>query len=148
MIGALFIDLKKTFDSVSHDGLICKLKGFGIEDRELDWFSRSQVVTIGNELSSEMRINSGVPQGSILRPVLFSLYMNDLPSCIKDANTIMYADDTLIYVSSSPLSELEFKLNLESDNISRWLCENRLVLNMEKTEVKVFETPQRLKNSR
>ena len=97
LTGALFIDLKKAFDTVPHDDLICKLRRFGFEENSLAWMAsyltnRSQAVCVGDELSSPMPVLSGVPQGSILGPVLFTLYINDLPSCIQFSNI---ADDTV-----------------------------------------------------
>ena len=94
-MGAVFID------SLLHDALIAKLKRFGIKRNSLDWFSsylysRTQAVSIGNTLSNLLTIQSGVPQGSILGLVLFTLYINDLPTCSQFSSTKMYADDTVI----------------------------------------------------
>ena len=91
-----------------------------------------------------MPVVSGVPQGSILGPVLFTLYINDLPSCIQFSNIMMYADDTVFYLSSSSTSEIELKLNLDLANLSQWLHYNKPVLNMKKTEFMMFGTRQRL----
>ena len=149
LTGALFIDLKKAFDTVPHDDLICKLRRFGLEENSLAWMAsyltnRSQAVCVGDELSSPMPVLSGVPQGSILGPVLFTLYINDLPSCIQFSNIMMYADDTVFHLSSSSTSEIELKLNLDLANLSQWLHYNKLVLNMKKTEFMMFGTRQRL----
>ena len=106
--------------------------------------NRSQVVSLGKNLSSPLAVENGVPQGSILGPVLFSLYINDLPSCINFSNVIMYADDTVIFFSSAQLMEVELKLNMELTSLSEWLCGNKLLLNLKKTEFMVFGTQQRL----
>ena len=103
--------------------LIAKLRRFGIKGNSLDWFSnylydRTHAVRIGNTLSNLLTIQSAVPQGSILGPVLFALYSKDLPSRIQFSSTMMYADDTAIYFTSSNLSELVLKLNLELVNLS------------------------------
>ena len=106
--------------------------------------NRSQAVCVEDELSSPMPVFSGVPQGSILGPVLFILYINDLPSCIQFSNIMMYADDTVIYLSSTTTLDIELKLNLDLVNLSQWLHHNKLVLNMKKTEFMTFGTRQRL----
>ena len=149
MTGALFVDLKKAFDTVPHKELISKLERFGFVENSIVWFTnylsnRSQVVSLGTNLSSPLAVENGVPQGSILGPVLFTLYINDLPSCINFSNVIMYADDTVIFVSSTQLMEVELKLNMELTNLSEWLCGNKLLLNLKKTEFMIFGTQQRL----
>ena len=149
LTGALFVDLKKAFDTVPHKELISKLERFGFVDNSIAWFTnylsnRFQVVSLGNNLSSPLAVENGVPQGSILGPVLFSLYINDLPSCINFSNVIMYADDTVIFFSSAQLMEAEFKLNMELTSLSEWLCGNKLLLNLKKAEFMVFGTQQRL----
>ena len=149
LTGALLVDLKKAFDTVPHKELISKLERFGFVDNSIAWFTnylsnRSQVVSLGSNLSVPMPVENGVPQGSILGPVLFTLYINDLPSCINFSNVIMYADDTVIFFSSAQLMEVELKLNMELTSLSEWLCGNKLLLNLKKTEFVVFGTQQRL----
>ena len=144
MTGALFVDLKKAFDTVPHKELISKLERFGFVENSIVWFTnylsnRSQVVSLGTNLSSLLAVENGVPQGSILGPMLFTLYITasniqcKLPSCINFSNVIMYADDTVIFVSSTQLMEVELKLNMELTSLSEWLCGNgKLLLNLKR----------------
>ena len=149
MTGALFIDLRKAFDTVPHNALILKLSRFGIKEKSLEWFksylsSRTQAVCIGNQLSSHKNVLSGVPQGSVVGLVLFILYINDLVSSVQFSQVMMYADDTVIYYSTPQLSEIELKLNLDLLMLNQWLLNNKLILNEKKTEVMIFGTRQRL----
>ena len=91
-----------------------------------------------------MPVFSVVPQGSILGPVLLTLYINDLPSSIQFSNIVICADDTVIYLSSTSTSDIELKLNLDQANLSQWLHYNKLVLSMKETEFMTFGTRQRL----
>ena len=108
--GVMFLDLKKAFDTVDHNLLLIKLEYVGVRGQTLEWFksclsNRSQVVFINGVFSEHEQIKCGVPQGSILGPLLFLIYINDLSSIIDFATTRMYADDTnfcLLYTSPSP----------------------------------------------
>ena len=132
LTGALFLDLKKAFGTLPHKEPISKLECFGFVDNLIAWFTnylsnRSQVVLLGTNLSSPLAVENGVPQGSILGPVLFTLYINELPSCINFSNVIMYADDIVIFCfSSAQLMEVELKLNMELKSLSEWLCGKKL----------------------
>ena len=98
-------------------------------------------------MSSHKNVLSGVPQGSVLGPVLFILYINDLESSVQFSQVMMYADDTVIYYSSPQLSEIELKLNLVYFillTFNQWLLSNKLILNEKKTEFMTFGTRQRL----
>ena len=104
--GAVFIYLSKAFGSVDHDLLINKLESYGLGNTELDCFQsylsdRKQVVSIGKETFYYCSITSGVPQGSILGPLLFVLFTNDLSKVLTQCQILMYADDTVMYFSAT-----------------------------------------------
>ena len=104
LTGAFFIDLRKAFDTVDHQSLLAKLPYYGIENTELKWIHdylshRSQIVNYEGEKSKEEQILFGVPQGSILGPLLFLIHANDLHQQIQKSDIIMYADDTVLLFS-------------------------------------------------
>ena len=109
----------------------------GLSNNAVLWFrsyltNRSIYTMVDNNRSSTMDVPIGVPQGSILGPLLFILFVNDLPHCLKSCNVVLYADDTVIYYSSSMISDVESKLNADLANITDWFNSNRLTLNFEK----------------
>ena len=118
LTGAVFIDLKKAFDTVPHDGLLNKLFRYGIQDQPLSWFesyltNRTLSVSIENHLLSAANISSRVPQGSMLGPLLFILYINDLPLSVGLFGVMLYADDTVIFSTASSIDQLQLNLSLE-----------------------------------
>ena len=133
LTGAIFVDFSNAFDTTDNKILIDKLQLFGTCGNEHLWlsdypFDRTQSVFVGGVLSSPQQVLSGVPQGSILRPLLFSLYVTDLPNCFQASNELMYADDTVIYYAASDADHLlqvfnnEVKFLLDWLNNSVWLC--------------------------
>ena len=143
---AIFLDLKKAFDTVDHELLIDKLKSYGINNAELKWFvsylsERSQVVHINATQSDPMNINIGIPQGSILGPLLFIIHVNSLPD-IMPCKCVMYADDTTILCNSSDPVTLQYELDSYLSKISNWFNKNKLTLNIKKTKLMVFGTSQ------
>ena len=149
LTGAVFIDLRKAFDTVDHAVLLDKLSNLGILDKEHGWFTdylsnRTQVVEFQGVTSASEDVSTGVPQGSILGPLLFILHINDLPEVVSDCNILMYADDTVLYCSSSQASVIQDKLNAELSKIDHWLSFNSLFVNVTKTEAMLFGTAPRL----
>ena len=146
--GIAFIDLRRAFDMVDHSILLDKLKTCGCSQRSIKWFesylrNRQQFVSIGKEKSSTKELNVGVPQGSILAPLLFSLFINDLPNNVPSASIHMYADDTTVSVSGKSKEEIEAKLIQALSETSTWIRKNRLMLNSNKTKVMLLGSKQR-----
>jgi hypothetical protein len=147
----VLIDLSKAFDSISHDTLLYKLKCLGTSQQATNWFedyltNRQQATRIGSSLSDYLYITHGVPQGSILGPMLFGLYMNDLPSVIKHCRIESYVDDTKIYLSFAAKDVASCLAQVEEDlrHIAEWCCINRLLINPDKTKFIIFGVPQLL----
>ena len=137
-VGAVFLDLRKAFDTVNHRVLLSKLSQYNLSDDTLQWLqsylsNRMQCVRTNNALSSLKSCTTGVPQGSILGPLLFSIYINDLPTVCKDINIIMYADDAVIYVHGMEMEQVASKLSSAMNDIQNWLKSSCLTLNVKKT---------------
>ena len=133
----MLLDLKKAFDTVDHQILISKLKLYGTEEVALNLFksyisNRMQKWTIQGIDSQPNTITCGVPQGSNLGPLLFSVYINELPNCLKQTQASMFADDTKISSSGTSLLEIENKLNSDLHNVDIWLETKKLTLNTTK----------------
>ena len=148
--GVIFIDLKKAFDTIDHDIVLRKLRCYGADETALKWVNsylsnRYQRCQVNGELSGISPINCGVPQGSIIGPLLFLLYINDLPNCLARACPRMYADDTNITVSANNAADLKTMLNDELSNFNLWLRANKLSLNITKTEYMIIGSRQRLR---
>ena len=145
----VFLDLKKAFDTVDHNILLSKLTFFGLQGPTLHWFAsylenRSQVCHINGLNSSPAFLKCGVPQGTILGPLLFLLYINDLPNCLSHSQPRMYADDTSITFVSNDLGAINLHMNEDLGRINSWLTANKLTLNMTKTEFLLIGSRQRL----
>ena len=146
----VFLDLKKAFDTVNFNILFDKLAHIGIRGSPLELLKsyltdRKQAVTISSFKSSLKDIVCGVPQGSILGPLLFIIYINDLPNALQTSFPIMYADDTNIFYSGKSLAEIERSLNKDLQTLSNWLSVNKLSLNLTKTHTMLFTLNNRLK---
>ena len=141
----VFLDLSKAFHTVNHDILLNKLDYYGICGLSLDWFksyltNRSQFVEFNGASSSSKFISCGVPQGSILGPSLFLLYINDLSKVSDLVEFILFADDTNIFCAEKDLYSLSIMLNNELHEISTWFKANILSINVDKTKFMIFKT--------
>ena len=144
----VFIDLEKAFDTVNHEILLQKLNFYGIRGTSNLWFksyleNRKQRVKYKSTFSENLSVTCGVPQGSILGPLLFLIYINDMNQAIKNSTTFHFADDTYLKFSSSCENTIRKKMNEDLEKLFTWLCANRLSLNVAKTEFIVFKPPRK-----
>jgi len=140
----LFLDLSKAFDTIDHNILINKLYHYGIRGTSLEWFKsyltdRKQYVTFNGENSERSQIKCGVPQGSILGPLLFLIYMNDLAHVSDKLYTILFADDTNLFLTGKKIHEMTVIFNEELAKLTTWLAVNKLSLNIDKTNYMIFK---------
>jgi len=143
---SIFIDLKKAFDSVSHTKLLYKLHKYGIRGIPNDWIKsylsdRKQYVVFGETVSSTQPVSCGVPQGSILGPLLFLIYINDISNALS-VKVLSFADDTTIYFSDVNVNNLYQKANSEMKLLKCWLDANELALNTAKTKFMIICSPR------
>ena len=141
----MFLDLKKAFDTVNHSILLNKLYHYGVRGNPhlllKNYLSqRCQSSVLNSSRSSLEFINCGVPQGSILGPLLFIVYLNDLSNALTNTFPIMYADDTNIFLAGNNLNEMTTNFNRELEELSTYFRSNRLSLNLTKTHAMIFST--------
>ncbi len=139
---AIFCDLSKAFDVISHDILLDKLQYYGIRSVVNYWFRdyltyRKQYVLFANNQSSLENLLCGVPQGSILGPLLYLLYVNDIGN-VSNGTVLSFADDTTLLISKPDLKNVYNESNKEIEKMYYWFCSNKLQLNAKKSKYVVI----------
>ena len=140
----IFVDLQKAFDTVEHDILLVKLQHYGIRGMVNNCFKsylfdRKQFVSINGHISNQASVKYGVPQGSVLGPLFFLIYNNDLNLAIKFCKVHHFADDTDLFHFSKLVNKLNKYINLDMKNQTGWLNANKISLNVKKTELVIFK---------
>ena len=141
----IFVDLQKAFDTVDHQILFPKLNHYGIRGVSNDWFNsylsnRNQYVSINGYESGLAALNCGVLQESVLGPLLFLLYINDLNQAIKFCKVHHFADDTNLLCLSNSIKKLNKLVNADLKHLANWLNANKISLNVKKTEMVIFKS--------
>ena len=145
----MFLDLSKAFNLIDHSILKSKHAHVGTIGYALHWFDnylfrRTQSVWVNGTTSEPMDLNSGVTQGSVQGPLLFLIFMNDLPNYVKQSKVVLYADNTALFFVNKDVKTIEHVLQEELNSLSNWFRENGLIVNCSKTNVMVFGTSQHL----
>ena len=145
-----YLDLIKGFDTISHDLLLNKLEKYGISQNNLKWFKsyltdRFQFVTCNNNSSSLKPLSVGVPQGSILHPILFLIFVNDLPNCFKNSKASLYADDSTLTCTGKTVDEIQNNMQVALDSALKLFKENKLIVNLSKTKMMLIGTNYKTK---
>ena len=153
-LGMVLIDLQKAFDTIDHSILLEKMSCLGFAGKMIAWYmsyltNRSFIVNVGKESSSPSKLSCGVPQGSILGPLLFLLYVNDMPQAVK-SELLLYADDTCLIYMGKDIQKIEEQLNSDFTSLCEWFIDNKLSVHFgeEKTKSILFGTKRQLKDQR
>ena len=145
----LLLDLKKAFDTVNHKTLLTKLEHYGIRGPTLDLFAsfltnrfQYQYVSLENHQSNPKKINYGVPQGSVLGPLLFNIYVNDISTSVS-CTPRLFADDTCLIVDDKNINDLHKKITTEITSLNKWMIANKLTLNLSKSNLILIQPKSR-----
>ena len=138
---------------MDHVFLVEKLKTIGASSQVVKWFasylkSRYQVTSVENCQSTQQKVPVGVPQGNILGPPLFLIYVNDLPNCLEYCQVVIYADDNVIYFRANCCQNIEYHLNADVANLAEWFNNNYLTLNASKSKFVLFGGDRRMQTCR
>lgn len=144
---AILLDISKAFDTIDHSILLTKLSYYGVKNQALSWLknyltNRQQYISYASTTSSHSSITSGIPQGSVLGPLLYSIYVNDLQKCITRCQVLQFADDTTIYCTGSNLTSMADDINFDLDKLFHYFTSNKLALSSAKTVGILFERPK------
>ena len=139
VVAIVTLDLEKAFDLISFDILLKKFRYFGFDIGVLRWFEdyfceREQLTVVNGNRSTSRTVTSGVPQGSILGPLLFILTLNDLYKSVKNCSLSLYADDPCLYFASKTPKILEKTINYDLKSLFQWFSNNQLLLNINKCQ--------------
>ena len=143
---SVFVDLKKALNTVIHSILLTKMEHYGIRSIALNWLTsclsdRKQYVSVNGHTFECLNISCGVPQGSVLGPLLFLIYINDLHNVSKHLRFYLFADDTNIYFEAKDLETLQKIMNRELRHVKKWFEAKKLALNIEEINFVVFHFP-------
>ncbi len=140
----VFMDLQKAFDTITFDTLLSKLEHYGFRGFTASWFTsylvgRSQYTVVNGNDSLTKIITCGIPQGTVLGPLFFLLYINDIPNSVKHSRIKLFADDSNLFIVSNNLDTLFSTANEEVDTLSSWIAANKLFINYDKTNYMLFQ---------
>ena len=154
LTGMVLIDLQKAFDTIDHSILLEKMSCLGFAGKTIAWYksyltNKSFIVNVGKEFSSPGKLSCGVPQGLILGPLLFLLYVNDIPQTVN-SELLLYADDTCLIYMGKDIQKIEEQLNSDFTSLCEWFIDNKLSVHFgeEKTKSILFGTKRQLKDQR
>jgi len=147
----IYLDLSKAFDTVNHDILLYKLSYYGIRGHAYQWLKdylteRTQYIYVNRTVSDARQVSVGVPQGSVLGPLLFLIYINDLSCSMNNAKTRLFADDTNLFFSDKCISKLQDEANIALIRLHEWFVANKLTLNIDKTCYSIFTNKKSISN--
>ena len=144
IVGTVMIDLSKVFDSIDHSFLLAKLSAYGVYGTELmlftNYLGRRQRVVLNGVASEWGSVTNGVPHRSILGPLMFIIFINDLPDVVKHCTVNLYADDTAIYASDEDPGTVGSELEQDLQRVSNWIATNGLRMNISKTQLMVLSS--------